>query len=82
MHFFTVRDIEHPSAEAAIAVVEARGSGSVIKWGSRPNPLAHLGALPERESYSLALWSYEDGVWYRHAMSDGIGGRLTDERPA
>lgn len=51
---------DYATAGEAIAAVEARGSGSVVKFHISPNM---PGCLPEKVYRSCALWNYEGGEW-------------------
>lgn len=62
---------------AAEAVVESRGSGSIIKWHgdyNMPN------CLPKIVSRSCAMWTYDKGVWYAVPIFGGSG--RWEERPS
>ncbi|MGK2884358.1 MAG: hypothetical protein ACSLE8_06215 [Rhodococcus sp. (in: high G+C Gram-positive bacteria)] len=75
---WTVDHIDYDTPEQAIAIVEAKGSGSVVKFYLERNL---VGLLPEFIHRSLSLWSYEDGIWHSHYIYDGHGGKLAVERP-
>lgn len=68
--------IDHASAEAAAAHIEAAGTeGEVIKW----NTYKDLYGNTRRNS--CALWVCEDGKWFRTSIFSGSGDRLAAERP-
>lgn len=69
---------EHETAEAAATEVETAGSGNVVQFIRSPNAPDRLPKFVDR---SAALWSYQDGKWYRHAIFDGLGSILAEERP-
>jgi hypothetical protein len=74
-------DVEHTTAEAAIASVEKRGSGSVVAFIVTPN---QPGRLPANVYSSCGLWSYNrdgNGKWQAHEIYDGHGRPYSDERP-
>lgn len=66
------------TAEAAIAAVEAHGSGRVTKFHLRPNL---PGCWPVYVHNCVGLWSYRDGTWNHHYIYDGHGGVLDHTKP-
>jgi ribonuclease BN (tRNA processing enzyme) len=80
---FSVNHRDYETADEAIAVVEAAGSGSVIQFHvSRNLP----GCLPEFVHRSCAMWTYQvrvDGVkrWMAHAIFGGTAEAYAEERP-
>lgn len=77
MNVFEVNNIDYTTADAAIAAVEAVGTGSVVKFVVEPN--LH-GCLPKFVHRSCAMWTFEDGVWYAYYIF-GPGMRGHRERP-
>lgn len=68
-------------AQSAIEMVEAKGSGTVIRCGVRENL---PGRLPKEVVTSQAMWTYNlagDRRWWSHSIHGGIGGRLAVEKP-
>lgn len=69
---------DYATPEEAIAAVEAKGDGSVVRFHLDYN-LPHC--LPKIVHRSSAMWSFEGGEWWSHYIFDGTGGRLEKEKP-
>lgn len=66
------------TAEEAAAAVERRGSGSVVEFHVSPNL---PGRLPKMVHSSVALWTFEGGVWTRLSIHSGTAEPMGEERP-
>jgi hypothetical protein len=75
---FTVNGTDYATPEEAIAVVEAHGSGNIIKFALVKNL---PGCLPDYVHLSCALWAYEDGKWYAYSIHGGATEKLREEKP-
>ena len=67
---------DFPTAAEAIACIEERGEGSVVKFVVEPNL---PGCLPAEVHRSCALWSFDGKKWWGHAIFGGSG--KWEERP-
>jgi hypothetical protein len=71
-------NVEHPTAEAAKASVEKRGTGRVIKFLVSRN---YPGLKPDLVHRSNAMWSFNNGRWQAHSIFSGHGAPYADEAP-
>lgn len=69
---------EHDTAEAAIAVVETAGDGSVTLFNVTKN---RPGCLPEHVHNAYAMWVFEAGKWFSISIFGGLGDRIGEEKP-
>jgi hypothetical protein len=77
-YVFQAFNTDYATAEEAIAAVEDKGSGRVVKFMMERNL---PNCLPEYVHRSIGLWSYQDGKWFSHYIYDGRGDRLAEEKP-
>ncbi len=73
--------VDHATADEAIASVEKRGSGSVVRFNVSRN-LPNL--KPDWEYRSSGLWSFNrdgNGKWQAHDIFSGHGRAYADEKP-
>jgi hypothetical protein len=79
-YVFEARGIDYATPEEAIAAVEARGSGTVVKFYLERNLPDWL---PEVVHRSVGLWSFGDGhPWRKHSIYDGWGAAYEESRPS
>lgn len=80
LQFVVDQDSLNPfaTADEAIAVVEAKGQGNVVRFrGEKNMPFC----LPEIVWRSHAMWQYVDGKWYEMSIFSGTCDRLHEGRP-
>jgi hypothetical protein len=79
VNVWQVNGTDHATPEAAIAAVEARGHGHVIRFALERN---YPGALPELVHRSSALWRFEqDTGWRRFSIFTGLSEDIGAGRP-
>lgn len=69
---------DYATPEEAIAAVEAKGEGFVVRFRLERN-LPHC--LPAVVHRSSSMWCFQGGEWWRHYIYDGFGGRMIEEKP-
>jgi carboxylesterase type B len=75
---YQTQGVDYDTPEQATLVVEAAGSGSVIKFLLEPNL---PGRLPKLVHKSLALWTLDDGKWTARSIFGGTAEGMGEERP-
>jgi hypothetical protein len=72
------QSLDFGDPEAAIQHVEQAGRGRVVLFAGSPNL---RGCLPFIRFRSCAMWTYQDGKWWVHAIDNGTGERVAEQRP-
>ena len=76
---YEANNVACPNVEAAIEAVEAAGHGTVVKFIEELNEPY---CLPRITLRSIALWTFDGGIWKAVGIYGGYGNPLREERPS